>query len=448
MHLNRKNLAWVFLALVVFFLPVRGAISSADSIDFVSEENHFLEPNDSVEQPVVPILHGTEKFWVIPVISGSEVATFIPVYVSEKKLSDNRAVNEALFSTAQFLRSYILYKSNLASQNKRWFLGPDNSLILSRLSRDLKDELFTLNIVKADFAQGKEQIELMQSQLSEMSDTADQLSDAVFGFVETESEFVSAAGTSDLALIRDSAFNAFDILFELESQASAYQSEVSALKLDISQSNLPADKKNNFINLVDPPPELFTLGSTSIGNWVIASQEARSLILAQYNLAKSKSFLDAAWAEFSSRVARNAAYAEIYGSDEPFREKAGYSSLDAAIRDMALPGNAAQWQNQEKLAQALSDFDKSVRAFENQQFDVAIALAQQSKRAAERVVAAGVIPPKADGFNPEQWINVAIIVLLIVIVLYFVRNRSHIMGAFAKSSGEESVDLDNWKKRV
>lgn len=442
-----KN-ALLLLALVALFaVPVHAAVSASDAVIFVSEDRHFLGKNDTVEQPTVAITHAAKKYWMIPVLHGTDVATFIPVLASETTVSTQKAVNDQLFSTAQFLRSYLNYKNGLAAKNTKWFLASDNQLIISDLSTGLNDAIYRLNIVKTDYSAGAADITAMQNQLVSMSQSASDLSQAIFEFVQAESQFVAEPDTAKISSVPDAQKAANEKLFALESEARDYQTKVSNLKLKISKSTLPADKKSNYIKLIDPPASLYTIGSTSIGNWVILANEAQTQVQGIYTQAKSKDFLDSSTTGLDERVAQDRAYSALFGLDDDFKTKTRYPSLDTAIKDITSDDKKNTWVNTDQLQQAADNFQKASDAFDSRQFDVAVTLAAKAKTNVQRVISDGTIDPTPPDTTYENLLNVAIVVLVLVIVLYFLKNRNKIVGAITPASNSETgVDLNAWKK--
>ncbi|MDO8625478.1 MAG: hypothetical protein Q7R47_05325 [Candidatus Diapherotrites archaeon] len=438
----------LLLALVAIPVHVQAAVSASDAVIFVSEDNHFLEKNDSIEQPTVPIIHATKKYWVIPVLHGTDVATFIPIPLSELSVSDSQPVNEQLYSTAQFLRSYLIYKNGLAAQNKKWFLGSDNQLIIADLATGLTDSIYRLNIVKSDFSEGANDITTMQNQLSSMSQTSGELSQAIFEFVQAENQFVSEPDTGKISAIQDHQQAANEKLFGLETQARDYQSKVLNLKLKISKSTLPADKKNNYIKLVDAPPALYTIGSTSIGNWVILANESQTQVQGLYTQAKSKDFLDTSNEGFSERNNQNKTYAALFGLDDDFKTKTRYASLDTAIKDITAEDKKNTWKNQEQLQLAADNWQKAIDAYNNRQYDIATALAAKSKNNVQRVIADGLIDQTPPNPAYQNLITIAIGVVVLIILLYFLKNRGKIIGALARpqESADPGVEVNAWKR--
>jgi len=447
--MKRFSLLFTVLSLfALLFTPVFAAFSSSDAVLFVTEENHFLEKTEDVEQPTVAITHGNIKYWVLPVIRGTDVVTFIPIHINEKTVSQNQAVNEQLFSTANFLRSYLTYKNSLASQNKKWFLGSDNQLIIENLSTSLKDSVYRLNIVKSEFPEGSADSAKMQTNLNSMASSAATLSQSIFEFLQTESEFVSAPDTGKTAAIKDQQAATTELLLLLETQAREYKSQVSALKLKISNSNLPADKKNNFTKLVDPPEELYTIGSTSIGNWVILSNEALAQVQSIYTSSKSKTFLEDASNAFTVRNNQNATYAVLFGLDNELKTKTPYPTLETAIKDIASEQKKSTWTNQDQLQEAYTNWQNASEAYDNKQYDLAKTLGQKSKKAVLRVIADGTVEIEPDPINWDLLMNALIAGFILIILLYFVKNRNKIIGAIAQPAPEEGVDLNAWKRNM
>lgn len=438
----------VFCLLLAVSLPVWAVVSAGDAVSFVETENNFLKQNEQLETPAVPILHDAKKYWMVPLLSGEGVATYFPISYADKSLSTNQAVNAQLFSTVQFLRDYLAYRNKLAQQNKQFFVGRDNQLIIGNLSSALASEVFELNIIKSELV-GKQQQSLigdMQSSLNHMATVSADLSQKIGVAVDAESTFTNEPSSGTLESIRDSFSNAFSQLYELEGQARLYDDKVSQLKSLIANSSLSSDKKTQFIALATAPPALKTIGSNSIGNWVILSQETEQSIVRILAKAKSKVFLDSMQQELEKRIKRNQAFSEIFSPDADFSKKTGYPSLKMAMDDLQSAEKKALWQNQEQLLVAIEQYGAAGRLLDSEEFDLSLVASQKAKRAAEIVQRDGFVEEPPQGPDVSMYVNIAIVALLLLIVIYFLKNRQKILGAVVSEQEPSEVSKYGWPK--
>lgn len=434
--------------LLALSFPVLAAVSAGDAVSFVETENNFLKQNEQLETPAVPILHDAKKYWVVPLLSGEGVATYFPVSFADKRLSDNQAVNAQLFSTVQFLRDYLAYRNKLAQQNKQFFVGRDNQLIIGNLSSSLASEVFELNIIKSELP-GQQQQSLigeMQSSLNRMATVSADLSQKIGVAVDAESTFTNEPGSSNLESIRDSFSAAFSQLYELEEDARSYDDKVSQLKSQIANSSLSSDKKTQFIALATAPPALKTIGSNSIGNWVILSQETEQSIAQILNKAKSKVFLDSAQQELEKRVKRNQAFSAIFSSDPDFSKKTGFPSLKMAMDDLQSAEKKPLWENREQLAVAVDQYLAAGRLLDSEEFDLSLVASQKAKRAAEIVKRDGFVPEQPQGPDASMYVNIAIVAMVLLIVIYFLKNRQKIIGAVVSEEEPSEGNKYGWPK--
>lgn len=439
----------VFGVLLLLSLQAWAAIAAADAVSFVETENNFLKKNEQLETPIVPITHDGKKYWMVPLLSGEGIATYFPVSYADKTLSTNVAVNGQLFSTAQFLRDYLTYRNKLAQQNKSFFVGRDNQLIIEKLSDALQSEVYELNIIKTELKGVSEQalITEMQSSLNRMATISSDLSQKIGTAVEAESHFTNEPDSRNLSSIRDSFTDAFARLFSLEEEARGYDDKVLRLKGMISTSSLSSDKKSQFVALANAPPDMKTIGSNSIGNWVIVSQETQAKIEQVLTASKSKVFLDAAQQELDKRIKRNKAYSEIFSPDPDFSKKTGSPSLKMAMDDLQSPDKNPLWKNQQQLGVAIEQFNTAARMLNAEEFDLSLVASQKAKRAVELVKKDGLEEPKTEEFDPTILVNIAIVALLLLIVVYFLKNRQKIVGAVVSEPEPTEVDIYGWKKK-
>lgn len=443
-----RGISPVLVALIVCSASVFAVISAAEAVDFLETENHFLKPTDSVETPTVLISHDNKKYWVVPLLAGEDVATFFPVSYADKMLSVNEAVNSQLFSTAHFLRGYLTYRNKQAAQSKPWFVGLANQRIIGDLSNDLESEVFELNIIKAEVSASTTQTQIaqMQSLLNRMASTSLDLSEKIGLAVEAEAGFTNEPDSSHMHDISESFSSVFDGLVVLEADARTYQGFVSSLKSKLStDSSLSTEKKSQFVAFADAPKALFTIGSTSIGDWVLifqaTSQQVDSLVLA----ANSKTFLDSAQAELQNRIKQNAAYSAIFGNDSDFSSKTGYPSLKLALDDLQSPENKPYWKNREQFNVAVEQFNSANRLLNAQEFELSLVAAQKAKLAAGIVKKDGFVSEEATGFDYAALVNVIIVLVLLLIVVFFLKNRDKIVGSVFQPQ-EAPVDKYGWQR--
>ena len=383
-------------------------------------------------------------------MSGETAATFFPVAYSDGALSSNDAINSQLFSTAKFLRDYLQYRNRLAQQNKPWFLGSDNQLITGDLPSVLQSEVFQLNIVKAELTDSSSLslISQMQSSLSKMAAMASDLSQKIGLAVSAESGFTNEPDSKKLNEIPESFSNAFSVLYALESDARAYGSLVLQLKNKIStDTSLSVEEKSQFVSFADSPQELSVIGSKGIGDWVILSQETEQSVQRLFADAKSKSFLDSAKLELEKRIQRNAAFSAVFSADPVFLKSTGYPSLKIALDDLQSPQNRPYWKNQEQVGMAIQQFDAAVRLLDGEEFELSLVASQKAKRAVELAKKDGFLEEETDSLDTNALINIAIVVLLGLIVLFFLKNRQKIVGAIVSESGSNETDLYAWQRK-
>ncbi|MBU0636194.1 hypothetical protein KKE06_04175 [Candidatus Micrarchaeota archaeon] len=440
----------IFVVLVLFANSAMAAISAAEAVDFVESENNFLKQNDRVESPNVLIEHQDKKYWMVPLLAGEGAVTFFPVSFADKTLSENEAINSQLFSTAKFLRDYLEYRNSIALQNKRWFMGRDNELIIGDLSFELESEVFELNLIKEELSVpiSVSGIMDMQESLSQMSSLAAELSQKISTASGAEASFTVDPTTSDITNIQDSFDDAFIVLFALEQEARVYSELVSNLKSVISSDDdLSVSEKNQFVTLADAPPALFTIGSTSIGNWVIIAQETQQQITQLLNGAQSKVFLDGAKLELERRKQQNQAFSAIYAVDEDFSDKTDYPSLQVAMNDLQSPTKMDFWENQSQLAIAIEKYANAVRFLGNEEFDLSLIETQKTKNAVELVVQDGLIGNELPPFDYSMIINILIIILILVIVMFALKNRQQLTGTVISKPEGEEIDVYGWQKK-
>lgn len=443
----------VLLAVITLVLSsVYAEVAAPEAVDWIESENHFLKKNDSTETPTLLIVHNSQKYWVIPIIAGQNLATFFPISFGDKTLSVNEGINRELYATARFLRGYLNYRQQLSSQNKSWIVDSGNALILTDLASQLKKAKFSMFNLKTELERVGEtsDIDAMQGRLSQMAEVATELGDNINSALATESDFLFEPNTADISGIKDSFGTVYDSLLQLEALAREYQDMETDLKTKISTSTkLSASERNNLIPLASAPPGLYTIGSKPIGNWVIATNENKQTLESLFNQAKSLSFLDGAVLEFKKRVKQNETYQGIFGVDPEFSQSSGSESLKLAIDDIQLPEKKTLWKNQEQLQAALTQYQAAVDLLNAEEFELSQVATQQAKSAVLSVIADGFVIEKTDSFNPQDLVNIGIIGFILVILVYALKNRGNIMNAISSGGQAKETEFDpyGWQKK-
>ncbi|MCR4368665.1 MAG: hypothetical protein NUV67_02035, partial [archaeon] len=84
------------LIAIVFLMvcsPFALSVSGSEAVNFVANENHFLYDSETYSAPNVSIEFEDSSYWVIALVSGSNIVTYFPIEVDSGAISSSRATN-------------------------------------------------------------------------------------------------------------------------------------------------------------------------------------------------------------------------------------------------------------------------------------------------------------------------------------------------------------------
>ncbi|MBI5553115.1 MAG: hypothetical protein HY917_00045 [Candidatus Diapherotrites archaeon] len=382
-----------FVALLVLLAGSAAAVTSLEAMKFIREENHFLLPNEALEQPVQPIAYADKTYWVIPATAEENVILYFVVPTGEKTLSQDSISSRALISTAQFLREFLNARNQFSqSTANEWIISQNHQRQLESLANVAFNEEFELNIIGTDLnsANGQTLVSAAKRKLQNLQESMAFSSQAIALALQAESDFLSKPSTESPQQIRDAFNAAFDSIQSTENSLDEYILSVNALKQFISTSNHPR-------------------AAQLIKQAEIALELPSSIRQLSNNAQAMKAYLDTSYATVSqltdqfielvsTRQERSQTYSLLYEPDTEIRQKTGQKiSLSEFVGSIQDKSQRPYWKNQEKVASLQDNWDQAEKSFRQENYELARRYAQATKRDALTVYTDGFPQaPKTD----------------------------------------------------
>ncbi len=430
----KKTILVVFA--VLFFSGFAVAVSGNEAVHFVVQEKNFLYEGEKFEQPIVPISHENEKFWVIPILSGSSIVTFFPVKEAAKQLSASRPVNRSVFETADVLRELSLEKQKISSSSVQWIFTPSYSLRFVNLSNVFNNEVFQLNTIASSFdsLEAAQHVSKMNSALEGLSLQSKEIASLVLEASSLESDFFAVPDTQKAFNLKEKYLEVTLEISNFNNNALDYRKKVDEFKQFISLSNLDVSDKTQFISLADPPQEF-----NAVGNYVIDALELSQSIESVYNRVHTRS--DILLNEFELRLLRQDAFDLVYGQNALIKEKTSgeFSTLPDLVNYILSEENRGKWINSSLVLTVEDRWRETQQYFNQNNYSLAKSFSQKVVADALSVYRQGFVETQAQNTQSNDLIFQVIFGLAVLLVLLLVyNNRSRILS-FSKNKDDEDV---------
>ncbi len=437
----KKALSLLF---VLFFVSSCFAATSTDALDFVGRQNYFLEDGEQHElNPNTKISYNEKDFWVVSVFLGDAVTFFVPLEDDkELELANGEITRRKLVETAYSLQLLQKVKSLFLNQGK-WVFSQGNSSFFNNLSLYFKEKKGKLEIVRGDLSSFPEIQELFpsaDSKLDSLSALSQQLSVSLSETVNTEATVFAEPDVNSVSALIDSYDSGLELVFELNQVFSELSNEISDISNSIARSDLDSATKfqmNETISVSD------NFGYVSSWNQS-ALQISSSLAQIESKASKdSDTFLQV----LSIREKKNEAAHFLYSPKESISEKTenSYESLAGLASALLGDPNSGFFEDQEAFAELDDNWRKATKFYAEAKYDIAIDYGKKAEKNSLSVFQAGYAQPDTDIVNEELLITGLAILIVLLIIIYGIKNREKIFS-LSNPGGDEDVEIDAFSK--
>ena len=434
------------LLFVAFFLlsgALGFAISGQDAVNFAKQQNNFFYENESAEiSPSVKISYKSADYWVIAVLSGGSLKSFIPVKdTTPPVLADTSLARRELVKTAYVLRMEGELRET-SSRQGLWLFDATNVKFFSDLSSDLKNERVDLTTIKASL-EGHPELQSdtdgLKDQLEEMHPIASEISQSLLDAVNFESSYISEPDTNRLNAFMNKFDDAFGLIDELEVKRMAYLADLEKLKQAIALTDFPIETKQSLNRLANVP-----LGFQQFGSKVLIATDLGEKLNKVFSDASKN--VDSMLEDLGTREKRNTAYALLYGDSEDIISKTSKRNLSQLMEVILTEENIYLWKEQAKVSSAKDSWTKAVTFYNSGNFQFVQQFAEKAKKDAIAVYGGGM-EDENPGVNTDLLFTGAVFIIIAIIILYALRNRKKLVALFDRgSAGGEELHVYDWKE--
>ena len=424
----------LFAAIVLMALLMHAAsaaISSEEAVSFLSS-NGYLKQNESPEiDPLAKITNAQNQYWVVTILSGDTPTGFVAVQDAiPTTVPTSASINQPLFRTAFVLRGFQQSKASLGSQ---WLFIASNDSFFQNLSQSFQREFENdLGIIESSTndVRIKAQTTSMKTRIQSLKQQSDALSQSINDSIASENRYFLSPDTEGIAGFQNGFLDTFDQLDRLQEGIQSYDSEKTKLKSLIAQSNAASDEKSFWVNLADPPSDMYSVKSkqsTAANNRQVLENIFETAPIQAVTFTEN----------LDNRLKMVETKNALYSEDATIKDLAGKAiSLKAAVEQILAEQNAPQWKNQVEVQNLESFWKKALEQFNNANYESALSNANKAKTSARKVYSAGIQEQTPATPEFEQYIPTAIGVLVFaLVVLFLIQKRKKIVSMV---TGEQS----------
>jgi hypothetical protein len=431
---------FLLIMALLLLLGQVSSISAQDTINFATKQNNLVYPGEIPEVfPNVRLNHKGRHYWVVTFLSSDSLTGFAPVLDSSSpELPDSKIARRELIKTAYVLR-YEQKLDTSSRQQQTWLFDAASAKFFNDLSMDLKNERVDLTTVKAslgDYPGLQSQVDSLNEQLEDIYPLAGEISDSLQASNAFNASYVAGPDTNRLREFQDSFQAVFDLVAGLDALRAVYLQDLDALRQAIAVTDLPFETKQGLNSLANIPNSFQQFSSKS-DNAIYLEEKLAEV----FDNAFAK--VDGLVSDLETREVRNTAFQALFGRDDEILEETGEGSLGNLFGVLLDEQYIFLWNEQEDLAKAQEDWEKAKAFYEAGSFDQAEDYAIRAKKPALKVFEGG-LSQEEPVFDPTFLFGGAILLIVLLIVLYLLRNRDKI--ADLVSSREEEVQLHEWEK--
>lgn len=417
-------------------------LASAHAYDptlYLTAERHLLNKGE-VLGTIVEINHDQADYYVVRINSGDKLAGLIPVKKDKQEIVSGKASIQQLLQVTEFLIKYKEYLDSLKESSTSWYIS--NYTVMSNLTVFLDEKYDNLTLVESAIKSSESMVlsEKLKADTLNLKNKTLEVSNMLKEAADIESSFINNPKTGGEQNLVDSLADAFDAILKLDSLILEYKVSLNKLKGLIASEDLDLSTKQSLTATLKFPQDL-----SIIGNWASYTPQLKSGISSVSG--ESITEADTLSKNLELRLKMEVAYAEIYSEDPKLKKGIGddYPNLEKTANLVLSKDYFEKWKNQELAKKFKTSWEKVTIYNNKMQYDEAIKSAKEAKQTAISIVAEGyvVIDPTPKP-NYTLLIEGLAALLILVAILYAVRNRKKFSGFFNKEEGED-VQVYNFR---
>ena len=440
----RKFIIALMLAALLFPASAYAA-EYFSALDFITGES-LLEPHESARMLIESkISDGDDEYWVVPVFIADSFTEFIGVKydLGDFLPADGDVTLRSLFKTGYIMLNYESIKTQLAQDAEKWLFSTVNVQFMLDLSNALGNESFDLATVRNELTASPElqsDVDLLQSQLTSLKTKAAGLAVKITIATDFEFEFFRNPGTGEINSLKTQFNDTFALLAGLKSAVDTYESDLDKLRQKIATLDFDVQTKQSLNSLIASPDRLRRIPTFNTNATLLQS---RIETIYSDGLSKAPQFASG----FESRIERNTAYKAMYVFNSSLFEKTDgtLTILIDAYESLLADDQTYLWKDQESVQSLRENWKLAEQYFADKKYSLAVESAGYAEKNAIDIYKLGIQEPEETGINVDLLINGAVLIIVLIIIIYALRNRGRLASVVSK--GDTEVEIGGWENR-
>jgi hypothetical protein len=276
-------------------------------------------------------------------------------------------------------------------------------------------------------------VDIVKSDLDALRISVEDANEKIDEAIEEEQAYLSKPDTNgldDWKMVMDDATQTIALTQDF---LNNYFSELDKVKQAVAASDKDIDEKRSLQNLLDAPRQTQSI-STFTGSANLMETEIQKIfdnaIIQREDLISN----------LNTRVARNDAYSQLFGANQLLIEKSNgdYSSLDQAVNSILSDELEFFWKEENEVTKLKENWRKAEAYYNQGNYALAEQFGKRTHTSAIRIYISGFKEQEEDtGPNYALLVNGIILVFIVLIVLYAIRNRKKLLALTSQEDSDE-----------
>jgi len=406
---------------------------------FIAKETHLLDEGELAGDNI-SIAKGETEYFVVQITVNNKTTGYIALNKFEKVVIEDQVLNKQLFQTAEFISGYQKFKVDV-SENPAliWFIV--NWGEVNTISNKIANEELELRLIASELnsSKGLDIVSDMDELLAAIKTNLEVLKNKMSGTDAAEGSFLTSpmvGGGSDL---KNSVVEAAGYLEQLHELNLQYETLQQQLAIAIANDpDLSIETKQQLNKTANLPDEF-----QKIEKWWTSAQQMQ-LAKSMDNIYQNAAADSSDYAEhIQNRLMRQETFIALYEEDADLKKKTNgdYATLRQAFDSMSSEELIDHWAERDKLNEFFQQWNLAESKFNKGDYDRALEAANLAKKAAVSVHKEGLVRIEPGPDYGTAITGIALIIILMVI-LYVIRNRGRLAGFVSGEEKEERVDFD------
>ncbi|MDO8428508.1 MAG: hypothetical protein Q7S92_04825 [Candidatus Diapherotrites archaeon] len=439
MNYNSILLHRKLLAVLLCFLFLPFSVAAYEPLLYLQSRPSLVNSGEQFGQYAVIALSAS-SYYVVQVHSGLTLSGLIALKTNKEELEQGEVSLRKLFRTSVFILEYSSFKEKLKTSNPQaWFMSEFR--IAGNLADFLENEKTELNIISSTLNSNQVSVIVagLKLQLDQLISETQSLSSFMQTANQNEAEFLQNLEAEKESMLLSDLDSVFEAVLQLDDSAREYSSQLSQLKALIATADTDVDTKRSLSGAADLPRDF----TQNIGAWASVVPSLQSSL--DQVQSKANTQADVFVQGMAVRLKREKAFNDQFAEDMQLKNKAGenFASLKQAVDVILSSSNRSLWKEQVRVNQLADNWAKAQSFFSTADYLKASEYAVKGKQDVVFIVQSGFMDSanSKDAINYGLLISGAVVILVMLILVIFFRNRKKLSGLIQGNGNESELNI-------